>query len=315
MNGTIETYTVPRPLAPYHQPIQEVTLHGFGDASVNGVCAVVYAVVRQEDGVTQGLVCSKARIAKRNLTIPRLELISGHITVNLTTNVRQAVTDYQAPIHCWLDSTVALYWIKDQGEYRQFVANRIQKICQHENVIWHYVPTGENPADVGSLGGNINHNNLWKHGPPWLSYPAQWPAQGALELTPESQAQAQVVREIFKVAIVKEDVLDQLLQKYSLTKIRRAQNTVKDDQQFHVDREPWNLQENNVGILECRGRIIGEYPVYIPDIHPFATSLVREAHITTVHGGVGLTMAKVRERYWIPQLRRLVKKISDLTIA
>ena len=107
------------------------------------------------------------------------------------------------------------------------------------------------------------------------------------------------------------DVLDQLLQKHSLTKIQRAQNTVKDDQQFHVDREQLNLQENNVGILECRGRIIGEYPVYIPDIHPFATSLVREAHITTVHGGVGLTMAKVRERYWIPLLRRLVKKIRS----
>ena len=178
-------------------------------------------------------------------------------------------------------------------------------------MIWHYVPTGENPADVGSRGGNINHNNLWKHGPPWLSDPAQWPAQGTLELTRESQAEAQVVREIFKVAIVKEDVLDQLLQKHSLPKIRRTQNTVKDDQQFHVDREQLNLQENNVGILECRGRIIGEYPVYIPDIHPFATSLVREAHITTVHGGVDLTMAKVRERYGIPQLRRLVKKIRS----
>ena len=324
-NGTLETYTVPRPLAPYHQPIQEITLHGFGDASANGVCAVVYAVIRQEDGVTQGLVCSKARIAKRNLTIPRLELISGHMTVNLTTNVRQAVTNYQAPIHCWLDSTVALYWIKDQGEYRQFVANRIQKIRQHENVIWHYVPTGENPADVGRRGGNINHNNPWKHGPPWLSDPAQWPAQRALESTPESQAEAKVVRGIFKVAIVKEDVLDQLLQKHSLPKvlritawvrrfitnckrqtvkrktahmdshevreqrewwIRRAQNAVKDDQQFRLDREQLNLQENNLGILECRGRIIGEYPVYIPDIHPFATSLVREAHITTLHGGV-----------------------------
>ena len=128
-NGTLETYTVSRPLAPYHQPIEEVTLHGFGDASVNGVCAVVYAVVRQEDGVTQDLVCSKARIAKLNLTIPRLELISGHMTVNLTTNVRQAVTDYQAPIHCWLDSTVALYSFKDQGklqtEYKRFVSTRM----------------------------------------------------------------------------------------------------------------------------------------------------------------------------------------------
>ena len=32
-----------------------------------GVCAVVYAVVHQQEKVTQGLVCAKSRIAKRNL--------------------------------------------------------------------------------------------------------------------------------------------------------------------------------------------------------------------------------------------------------
>ena len=36
--------------------------------------------------------------------------------------------------------------------------------------------------------------------------------------------------------------------------------------------------------------------------------LVEEAHIATLHGGVILTMAKIREKFWIPRLRRLVKK-------
>ena len=161
-NETLQSYTIPRSLAPYHQPIQEITLHGFGDASSNGVCAVVYAVVKQEDGVTQGLVCSKSRIAKRNLTIPRLELISGHMTVNLATNVQQALTSHQATVHCWLDSTVALFWINNQGEYRQFVENRVQKIHQHDNVRWHHVPTADNPADIGSRGGKITGNKLWE---------------------------------------------------------------------------------------------------------------------------------------------------------
>jgi hypothetical protein len=79
---------------------------------------LVYAVVKQEDGVTQGLVCSKSRIAKQTLTISRLELILGHMTVNLATNVQQAPTTHPATVHCWLDSTLALYWINDQGEYR-----------------------------------------------------------------------------------------------------------------------------------------------------------------------------------------------------
>ena len=31
--------------------------------------------------------------------------------------------------------------------------------------------------------------------------------------------------------------------------------------------------------------------------------------MATLHGGVGLTMAKVREKYWVPRLRRLTKKV------
>ena len=37
--------------------------------------------------------------------------------------------------------------------------------------------------------------------------------------------------------------------------------------------------------------------------------LVEEAHQETLHGGVGLTMAKVRTRCWIPKLRQLGKKV------
>ena len=29
----------------------------------------------------------------------------------------------------------------------------------------------------------------------------------------------------------------------------------------------------------------------------------------TGYGGVGLTMARIRERYWVPRLRRLVKRV------
>ena len=220
-NETLESYTIPRSLASYHPLMQEITLHGFGDASSNGVCAVVYVVVKQEDGVTQGLVCSKSRIAKRNLTIPRLELISGHMTVNLATNVQQALTTHPATVHCWLDSSVALYWINDQGEYRQFVANRVQKIRQHENVIWHHVPTTENPADIGSRGGKVSGNTLWKEGPSWLNNPAEWPVQRVLESTPDSKSEAKVIKEIFKAAHIEEDIMDPLLDKYPLPKVLR----------------------------------------------------------------------------------------------
>ena len=95
-----------------------------------------------------------------NLTIPRLELVAGHMAVNLVTNVRAALDTYQVNTHCWLDSTVALYWINGQGDYRQFVANRVQKIQQHAQVTWDHVPTKENPADLGTRGGDVVKNSL-----------------------------------------------------------------------------------------------------------------------------------------------------------
>ena len=114
-----ERYKVPRTLVPYHEPITTLTLHAFGDESKVGVVAAVYVVVEQAQGTTQGLVCVKSHLAKRNLTIPRLELIAGHMAINLISNVEDTVgIGKVSSVHCWLDATVALYWINGQGEYR-----------------------------------------------------------------------------------------------------------------------------------------------------------------------------------------------------
>ena len=103
---------------------------------------------------------------KETFTIPRLELLAGHMTVNLVTNVEGAIGGERVTeLHCWLDSTVALPWINGQGEYRQFVVNRVKKIQEHERLEWHQVPTIQNPADVGSRGATVIDNNLWQHGP------------------------------------------------------------------------------------------------------------------------------------------------------
>ena len=59
------------------------------------------------------------------------------------------------------------------------------------------------------------------------------------------------------------------------------------------------------GVLRCYGRIKDHYAVYIPDSSTYAKKLVQHAHVATLHGGVGLTMAKVWEKSCIPQLRQL----------
>ena len=84
----------PRSLVQYQEPIDKIKLHAFGDASIHGLCAAVYAEVIQASCVTQGLIAAKSRLAKKSLTIPRLELVSGHMAVNLSTNVRAALEGF-----------------------------------------------------------------------------------------------------------------------------------------------------------------------------------------------------------------------------
>ena len=340
--------TGPRALTSVQEPIEDIKLHAFGDARGKGVAASVYAVIKQSSAINQGLVSAKARLAKQGLTIPRRELVSGHMAVNLLTNVQDALQGFPVTsLHCWLDSSVALHWILGGGDYKQFVANRVRKIREHSNVVWRHVPTQDNPADLASRGGLVTEENqLWWKGPKWLSDPEKWPADLVTVPTAESNAEMKATKELFAMAVKTDDDLDHLLAKHTYWKtlrvcawiMRFANNarakrvtrakgpltTDKIEKQKHFwllrvqsrgsenieeDRLSLNLQKNKDGLLECRGRLPSPYPIYIPDTTTFAEKLVQHAHKATLHGGVGLTMAKIREEYWIPRLRCLAKKV------
>jgi len=49
--------------------------------------------------------------------------------------------------------------------------------------------------------------------------------------------------------------------------------------------------------------------MYILEATTFAEKFVQLAHKATLHGGVGLTMAKIKEEHWIPYLGHLAKKV------
>ena len=328
---------VPRSIPMFQENIESIQLHGFGDASGKGVAAVVYAVVNQPSGTTQGIVTAKARLAKQGLTIPRLELVSAHMACNLLDNVRNALSGFPVQdTFGWLDSTVALHWIKGGGQHKQFVENRVKKIQSKPNISWRYVPTDCNPADVASRGGEVKGNELWLNGPDWLKDNRSWPDDIVTQSTKESEAEAKVIKTIMRVAQDNSDCFDHILEKFALRKavricswiarfvgnLRRPVNsrifgpltTEEIEQQYTFwekraqrdcdygdDKERLNLQENHQGVLECRGRIQGHRPIYLPDKHIFTTKVVEDAHLRTLHGGVGMNMAKVREQYWVPR--------------
>ena len=144
---------IPRTITSVREKLSHIDIHLFGDASAKGVCTVAYARIFQTNKISQGLIASKSRLAKKNLSIPRLELIAAQMTSNLANNIKNALVSQNIRnFVAWSDSTVVLHWLRDSGEYKVFVSNRVGKIKQHDYLDWFYVPTKSNPADIGSRG-------------------------------------------------------------------------------------------------------------------------------------------------------------------
>ena len=91
-NGLNIKIEIPRSIS-IRKTIANIDIHLFSDASINGVCTIAYAVIYQLNKINQGLMTSKSRLAKRNLTIPRLELIAAQMSANLSQNMKNALSN------------------------------------------------------------------------------------------------------------------------------------------------------------------------------------------------------------------------------
>ena len=344
---------VQRSLAGFKEAIEAIDLHMFGDTSGAGTSAGVYAVVHQAYSVNLGLLAAKSRLAKKGLTIPRLELVSAQMAANLAENVKNALEGQPVrSVHGWLDSTVALHWIRGEGSaYKQFVANRVNKIRDKAYIQWRVVGTDQNPADIGTRGCQADKlNELWFKGPEWLTEHDLWPGDILTEPNKETKVEAKHTKEIFATIAKTKDSLYEVFEKNSLWKtvrittwigrflnnckqkksatlvgplttietdkedqwwVQRAQESSRGTEKFEEDKLTLNLQKNSDGLYECRGRIQGNYPIYLPLSAMLLEKLVQDAHMLTLHGGVGLTMALIRLDYWIPRLRQLTKKVIN----
>ena len=117
---------------------------------------MVYFVYRTDDGQTHArLITSKTRVAPlKELSIPRLELMSARILAQLMNTVRNALQSQLKVdgVRFWLHSKTALSWIRNRGEWKQFVRHKVDAILTLTNKEeWAYCSTVENPADLGSL--------------------------------------------------------------------------------------------------------------------------------------------------------------------
>ena len=130
--GILDTICIPRSIATVSEPIQWIDLHMVGDSSEIASATSVIAVIEHPSQISSGILSSRARVTKRGVTMPRLELVANHINVNMGYNIYKALRDVVEiqQVYMWTDSQVALRWIitNPQLPCEQFVSNRVQKI-------------------------------------------------------------------------------------------------------------------------------------------------------------------------------------------
>ncbi|XP_063989074.1 uncharacterized protein LOC135168625 [Diachasmimorpha longicaudata] len=169
-----------------------VEIHGFSDASLLAMSAVVYLKVTSADGISISLTIAKTKVAPlKKLTILRLELNAAVLLPKLTRYVIEQLNLDGVPVHRWTDSAVALAWIcAHPSRWKEYVHNRVtvvQELVQEAR--WRYVSGKENPADCASRGISVtqlNGHHLWWTGPKWLREDAsQWP-HGRAKLDPST---------------------------------------------------------------------------------------------------------------------------------
>ncbi|CAK5098628.1 unnamed protein product [Meloidogyne enterolobii] len=84
-------------------------------------------------------------------------------------------------IFIWSDSKLVLNWIliSDKEKQPRFIKRRIEEVTQNKNLIWKYVPTELNIADIATRGltcNELTEKKSWWQGPTFLrKNKNEWP--------------------------------------------------------------------------------------------------------------------------------------------
>ena len=91
-----------RSIAVKGKQISYIDIHLFSDTSLTGVCTVAYVVVIQQNIFSQNLITSISRLARKNLSIPRLEVVVAHMSANLAENVKTCLNKLSVrKVYAW----------------------------------------------------------------------------------------------------------------------------------------------------------------------------------------------------------------------
>ncbi|GIX95696.1 reverse transcriptase [Caerostris extrusa] len=234
---------------------------------------------------------SKSRISLlKKLSLPRLELMGARIAARLWKYLSKVFCGLADGVFLWTDSEICLCWIKGSArEWKQFVTNRVLEIqdCTSPDR-WKSCPGLENPADKLTRGENSHtllNDSVWWQGPVWL-------------------------REI-------KEAEEYWVRRVQLENYCSDIQVLKKNKPVPPHSEIYSLVPyvDDRGILRVKGRL-EQAELFHNEKHPailpkskFTDLIIMSEHVKSFHSGVVSTLSRVRNNFWIPRGKQVVKKV------
>ncbi|UYV73350.1 hypothetical protein LAZ67_10002818, partial [Cordylochernes scorpioides] len=310
-------------------------IHGFADASQRAYAAMVYIKIIHNSSIHEVyLLAAKTRVATlKTTTTPRMELCASLLLAQLTRLVCTAMSLNINKVTLWSDSTIVLSWLaSEHNRWKPYVSNRVKDIQELVPCRWMHVKGEDNPADLASSGISLDQLldlELWWHGPPWLKTTSR-PYNDAIPVINEK-----CLRWIFRFfyncrKLLKREKSGAL----SIEEIETSFNRIircAQQEDYYIDLKQLEAFQplsgkspliklnpflDKGGLLRVGGRLNNallsfdqKHPIILPKAHYITQLVIRHYHERLLHAGVQLTLSAIREKYWIPSGRCLVKQI------
>ena len=321
---------------PRYVPIKEDSqLFVFCDATLKNYSIVIY--VKTEGDVYFLFSKSKVSPLKPKLTLPRLELMANFLGVRCVNYVKNLLGKPDLKTLFWTDSMICLSWIEkgSSGVADIFVSNRVKEIRNLSHLEqWNHVSGKINAADLPSRGckaSDLKGDLLekWRKGPDFLKSSLDTPLCSMSRfIQPMSVLPIRNYSSFGKVVRIvcwilrwrnkKKGVIsleEQLLAKKILISLAQQNHAseeweaLKEGKCLPATSNLWNVRptfsvEDNLIIVFLR-----DASTLIPENSELLPLLITDVHKKMCHLGVSSTVAEIRRSFYVPHLRRHVRKV------
>uniref|UniRef100_A0AC34FDI0 Integrase catalytic domain-containing protein n=1 Tax=Panagrolaimus sp. ES5 TaxID=591445 RepID=A0AC34FDI0_9BILA len=340
-NGTIK---VPRKYTENSFPDNDqVEIHAFADASQQAYCTCIYLRIKTSNGYETPLIFAKTRLQPVNkvLTIPKLEIMGIWLAGKIITYVSKQMKLEGCKRYIWTDSQISFYWFQKSPK-NVFVTNRLKEVLKSEATC-RFVPGHLNPADLGTRGisfEDLKNSKTWWNGPAFLKQKcSEWPkspaAENDLNQTIIALAASAETVTLQNIIINREFEIDTNLSFFELKQFvagKLHQKQIKDiiatdlkDAEKHLIRQeqqilvkPKDIKEfklmkdqEDLYRMNCRfdhAEMINPNPIFLPKTSTLTRIIIQHVHEVLHHAGIPHTLSKIREAFWIPSGRSMVKQ-------